>query len=106
MSVQGLLKKAAGLEIRMICPLHSVIWREDLPWLIDKYLKWSSYTPEEKSVTIAYGSVYGHTEKAADILAGKLAARGITFDIRKVPADSAESFDAMIKKAKSELAAQ
>ena len=42
MSVQGLLKKAAGLEIRMICPLHSVIWREDLPWLIDKYLKWSS----------------------------------------------------------------
>ena len=77
MSVQGLLKKAAGLEIRMICPLHSVIWREDLPWLIDKYLKWSSYTPEEKSVTIAYGSVYGHTEKAADILAGKLADRGI-----------------------------
>ncbi len=58
MSVQGLLKKAAGLEIRMICPLHSVIWREDLPWLIDKYLKWSSYTPEEKSVTIAYGSVF------------------------------------------------
>ena len=87
MSVQGLLKKAAGLEIRMICPLHSVIWREDLPWLIDKYLKWSSYTPEEKSVTIAYGSVYGHTEKAADILAGKLADRGIrhisVFDVSK-----------------------
>ena len=87
MSVQGLLKKAAGLEIRMICPLHSVIWREDLPWLIDKYLKWSSYTPEEKSVTIAYGSVYGHTEKAADILAGKLAHRGIrhisVFDVSK-----------------------
>ena len=87
MSVQGLLKKAAGLEIRMICPLHSVIWREDLLWLIDKYLKWSSYTPEEKSVTIAYGSVYGHTEKAADILAGKLADRGIrhisVFDVSK-----------------------
>mgnify|MGYP001059352993 CR=1 FL=1 len=87
MSVQGLLKKAAGLEIRMICPLHSVIWREDLPWLIDKYLKWSSYTPEEKSVTIAYGSVYGHTEKAADILAGKLADRGIrhisVFDVSR-----------------------
>ena len=48
MSVQGLLKKAAGLEIRMICPLHSVIWREDLPWLIDKYLKWSSYTPDKE----------------------------------------------------------
>ena len=87
MSVQGLLKKAAGFEIRMICPLHSVIWREDLPWLIDKYLKWSSYTPEENSVTIAYGSVYGHTEKAADILAGKLADRGIrhisVFDVSK-----------------------
>lgn len=87
MSVQGLLKKAAGLEIRMICPLHSVIWRENIPWLVDKYLKWSSYTPEEKSVMIAYGSVYGHTEKAAEILAGKLADRGIrhisVFDVSK-----------------------
>ena len=87
MSVLGVLKKAAGLEIRMICRLHSLIWREDLPWIIDKYLKWSSYTPEEKSVTIAYGSVYGHTEKAADILAGKLADRGIrhisVFDVSR-----------------------
>ena len=47
----GSLKKAAGLEIRMICPLHSVIWREDLPWLIDKYLKWKSIR-QQKSVTI------------------------------------------------------
>lgn len=87
MSVQGLLKKAAGLEIRMICPLHSVIWREDLSWLLDKYMKWSSYTPEEKTVMIAYGSVYGHTEKAAEILAGKLADRGIrhisVYDVSK-----------------------
>jgi len=87
MSVQGLLKKAAGLEIKMICPLHSVIWREDLSWLLDKYMKWSSYTPEEKTVMIAYGSVYGHTEKAAEILAGKLADRGIrhisVYDVSK-----------------------
>lgn len=87
MSVQGLLKKAAGLEIKMICPLHSVIWREDFGWLLDKYMKWSSYTPEEKTVMITYGSVYGHTEKAAEILAGKLADRGIrhisVYDVSK-----------------------
>lgn len=85
--VQALLKKAAGLEISMICPLHSVIWRTDLGWVIDKYLKWSSYTPEEKTVLIAYASVYGHTESAADLLAGKLAERGIknlaVYDVSK-----------------------
>ena len=72
-----MLKKAAGLEISMICPLHGPIWREDLGWLLDKYQKWSSYTPEENTVAIFYGSMYGNTAEAADLLAGKLAAAGV-----------------------------
>lgn len=75
--VQALLKKAAGLEIRMICPLHGPIWRENIGWFLDKYQHWSSYTPEDQSVVIAAGSVYGNTMNAAEILAGMLAGRGI-----------------------------
>ena len=75
--VQALLKKASSLDIQMICPLHGPVWRSDIQWFIDKYLKWSSYTPEEKSVMIVYASIYGNTENAADILASKLALRGI-----------------------------
>ena len=75
--VQNLLKKAAGLDIRMICPLHGPIWREHLEWFIDKYQKWSTYTPEENGVLIAYASVYGDTENAASILANELAMRGV-----------------------------
>lgn len=85
--VQALLKKAAGIPIEMICPLHSLVWRKDIPWLMEKYSRWSSYTPEDRSVVLAYASVYGHTEKAVDILAGKLADRGITgisvYDVSK-----------------------
>ena len=76
-SVQTLLKKASGLDIRTLCPLHGPVWREDISWYVDKYLTWSSYEPEEKAVMIAYGSIYGNTEKAANILACKLAERGI-----------------------------
>lgn len=75
--VQALLKKAGGLDIRMICPLHGPIWRENIGWLLNKYSLWSSYTPEEKAVTIFYGSIYGNTENAANVLAGKLADRGV-----------------------------
>jgi flavorubredoxin len=75
--VQAVLKKAAGLDIRQICPLHGPIWRENIPWLLDKYQHWSSWTPEEKAVMIVYGSVYGHTENAAELLAGMLAERGV-----------------------------
>lgn len=67
MQVQTLLKKAAGLEIATICPLHGPVWRENISWYVDKYLTWSSYAPEEKSVMIAYGSIYGNTENAANI---------------------------------------
>ena len=75
--VQALLKKAAGLKIRMICPLHGPIWRENIGWFLDKYQHWSSYTPEDQSVVIAAGSVYGNTMNAAEILAGMLADRGV-----------------------------
>ena len=77
MQVQTLLKKAAGLEIATICPLHGPVWRENISWYVDKYLTWSSYAPEEKSVMIAYGSIYGNTEQAADALAAKLGAKGV-----------------------------
>ncbi len=75
--VQALLKKASGIEIKMICPLHGYVWRKDLGKFIEKYDKWSSYTPEINSVLIAYASVYGGTQNAAEILAGKLAELGI-----------------------------
>ena len=77
MQVQTLLKKAAGLEIATICPLHGPVGRENISWYVDKYLTWSSYAPEEKSVMIAYGSIYGNTENAANILACKLADKGV-----------------------------
>lgn len=75
--VQALLKKAAALPIRMVCPLHGLIWRENISWLLDKYQAWSTYTPEENAVTMFYGSIYGNTENAVEILAGKLADRGV-----------------------------
>ena len=85
--VQALLKKASGLEISMICPLHSLVWRKDLDWLLEKYSRWSSYEPEEKTVLIAYASVYGHTEQAADAIAARLAERGVpniaVYDVSK-----------------------
>ncbi|OUP49229.1 FprA family A-type flavoprotein [Lachnoclostridium sp. An181] len=77
MQVQAVLKKAAGLDIRMICPLHGLIWRKDLNMILDKYQKWSTYTPEENSVMIAYASIYGHTEQAADVLAAELSKNGV-----------------------------
>ena len=86
-NVQNVLKKAAGLDIEMICPLHGPVIRSDLAFYIDKYDKWSSYTPEENTVLIAYGSIYGGTENAADVLAGMLAQRGVKnirmFDVSK-----------------------
>lgn len=75
--VQNLLKKAATLEIKMICPLHGPIWRENLGWFIEKYDTWSSYKPEAQAVMIAYASIYGNTQNAAEILASKLADKGV-----------------------------
>ena len=75
--VQNLLKKAATLEIKMICPLHGPVWRENLGWFIEKYDTWSSYKPEDQAVMIAYASIYGNTENAAELLASKLADKGV-----------------------------
>ena len=75
--VQAVLRKAAGLEINYVCPLHSFVWRQGFGDFLDKYVKWSSYTPEVNGVLIAYASVYGHTENAANILAAKLSDRGV-----------------------------
>jgi flavorubredoxin len=75
--VQALLKKASGLDIKMICPLHGPVWRTDLGYFIDKYDKWSRYEPEEKAVMIVYASMYGNTEAAATALATKFVEKGM-----------------------------
>ena len=75
--VQMALKKAAGLDIKLVCPLHGYVWRQDFGRYLEKYQIWSTYEPEEKGVLIAYASVYGHTANAANILACKLCDRGI-----------------------------
>lgn len=75
--VQALLKKAAGLDIQLICPLHGPVWRENLGYFIGKYDTWSKYEPEDQEVVIIYGSIYGHTEAAVNALATKLAQNGL-----------------------------
>lgn len=77
MQVQALLKKAAGLDIQMICSLHGPVWRNNLNYFIEKHDKWSKYEPEDQAVAIIYGSIYGHTEQAADALAAKLGEKGV-----------------------------
>ncbi|MDR0930849.1 MAG: FprA family A-type flavoprotein [Clostridiales bacterium] len=86
--VQALLNKASGVEIECICPLHGFVWRKDIEYFIDKYQKWSSYAPEKKGVCIAYASIYGHTENAAEILVTMLRERGVAvelFDTSVIP---------------------
>ena len=75
--VQAVLKKAAGLELKYVCPLHGYVWRKNFGEYLEKYMLWSSYAPEEKNVMLAYASVYGHTENTANILASKLVERGV-----------------------------
>lgn len=85
--VQSLLKKAGGLDIKYICPLHGPVWRNNLGYFIDKYQKWSTYEPEEKGVLIVYASMYGNTETAANYLATQLVEKGMTnvavYDVSK-----------------------
>jgi flavorubredoxin len=76
MQNQNLLKKASGLDIQIICPLHGPVLSENLGYYIDLYDKWSAYTPEEKGVLIAYTSVYGHTKQAVMELAELLKKEG------------------------------
>ncbi|MCD8009413.1 MAG: FprA family A-type flavoprotein [Lachnospiraceae bacterium] len=74
--VQNLLKKAAGLDIQTICPLHGPVLSEDLGHYLNLYNTWSSYTVEDDGILIAYTSVYGNTRKAVELLADKLRSRG------------------------------
>ena len=74
--VQSLLKVAATLDIQIICPLHGPVLSENLGHYIGLYDTWSSYTPEEEGIVIAYTSIYGHTKKAVDLLADKLRSKG------------------------------
>lgn len=75
--VQALLKKAAGLDIAMICPLHGPVWRSDLELLIEKYDQWSRYEAEEDGVLLVYGSMYGNTENAVEVLATEIVEQGM-----------------------------
>lgn len=88
--VQALLKKAAGLDVRVLCPLHGPVWQTSPTYLVEKYDLWSRYVPEQPAVAVFYASMYGHTAAAADCLAGLLAARGVrdiaVYDISKTDA--------------------
>lgn len=75
--VQAVLKKAAGLDIEKICPLHGPILTENLGFYIDKYNTWSSYQPEDEGILVASASIHGNTKKAAELLAEKLKAAGV-----------------------------
>ncbi len=76
MQVQALLKKTAALDIQIICPLHGPVLRENLSYYLDKYNTWSSYTPEDKGILVAYASIHGNTKEAAEELAKMLSAKG------------------------------
>ncbi len=76
-NVVNLYKKIKELDIALICPLHSYLWRKDFNLIFDKYLSWATYTPEEKAVIILYASMYGNTENAAIELANELAKLGV-----------------------------
>ena len=85
--VQAVLKKAANLDIQIICPLHGPVLDSDLGYYLDVYNTWSSYGVEDEGVTIAYTSVYGNTKKAAELLAEKLEAAGQTVEITDLARD-------------------
>lgn len=75
--VKALLKKAAALDIAVLCPLHGPVWRRDISWFVEKYQRWSAYQPEEDGVLVAYASIYGHTESAAEAFAMALRKAGV-----------------------------
>ena len=93
--VQTLLKKAAGLDIQMICPTHGPVLKENLGHYLNLYDTWSSYSVETEGIVIAYTSIYGHTKKAVDVLADKLRAKGcpdvVVYDLARC--DMAEAVE-------------
>ena len=85
--VQAVLAKAGTVPIKILCPTHGPVWRENLGWIIEKYSLWSSYTPEENAVMVVYGSVYGGTESAANAVAAMISQKGVAdvavYDVSK-----------------------
>jgi flavorubredoxin len=88
--VQAALKKVSGVEIRMLCPLHGPVWRKNLDYILAKYDLWSRYAPEKQGVVLAYASMYGNTENAVAVIAGRLAEKGVqdmrVYDVSKTHA--------------------
>lgn len=85
--VQTVLKKAAALDIAVICPLHGPVLKEEIPHVLQQYNTWSSYGVESEGVVIAFTSVYGHTKEAVDILAAKLADKGVKVAVQDLARD-------------------
>ncbi|MDF2948317.1 MAG: FprA family A-type flavoprotein [Sedimentibacter sp.] len=85
--VQSALKKLKDYEVNMICSLHGPIWRENLPYILNKYDKWSKYEPEKNGVVLVYASMYGNIENTINVIANKLAQKGVkdmrVYDISK-----------------------
>jgi len=105
MQVQSLLKKAAGLDIKTICPLHGPVLNEDLDYYINLYNTWSSYIPEEEGIAIAYTSVYGNTKKAVMLLAESLKAQGLKVAVSDLArCDMAEAVEDAFRYSKLVLA--
>jgi len=104
--VQSLLKKAAGLDIEIICPLHGPVLSENLGYYLDLYNTWSSYTAEKDGIAVAYTSIYGNTKKAVDMLCDKLREKGCpkmeVFDLARC--DMAEAVEAAFRFGKLVLA--
>ncbi len=87
--VVNALKKVSSYEIKTVCPLHGFVWRKDFDKYLEKYLLWAQYLPEEKGVMIAYGSIYGNTENAAEILSSYLIEHGIKTEMFDVSTTAA-----------------
>lgn len=105
MQVQNVLKKAGTLDIQTICPLHGPVLKENLSYYLNLYNTWSSYTPEEEGVTIAYSSVYGHTKEAALCLESLLKEKGCTvatYDLARC--DMSEAVESAFRYSKLVLA--
>ena len=102
---QALLKKAAGLDIAILCPLHGPVLTENLGYYINLYDIWSSYKAEDEGVVIAYTSVYGNTRKAALLLAEKLEEKGVTVSVHDLArTDMAEAVEDAFRYSKLVLA--
>ncbi len=103
--VQALLKKAATLDISIICPLHGPVLTENLGYYIGLYDTWSSYRPENEGVVVAYASVYGHTKAAAELLAKKLEEKGVAVALHDLArTDMAEAVEDAFRYSKLVLA--